>query len=282
MIALFLVSLTMAGPMRVQGAPKVAPTTTEVVRSNDFPKRYAGKTIMNPPKGFSEKVLALTFDDGPSPFTTPKILDSLKKRKLRATFFLVGQMIQRREKIVQRIIAEGHDVGNHTNSHPMWPNPAKAEQELDLPAKRIKDAIGFTPHVFRPPYGNLKASTTALARKRMMPIIYWTGTGSDTATHDPARVAKSAIASIRPGAIILMHDIQPHTMRAVPTILDAMVKKGYELVTVTELLKKYEAYEIAHPKPIKPLTPAKPAKGKVVASKPPIARAKQSATAGKA
>lgn len=285
MIGLLICSLILAEPVKMHGSPKQVAPVTHMVSSNNFPKRYQAKTVMNPPKGFSEKVIALTFDDGPSPFTTPKILDSLKRRNMKATFFLVGQMVQHREKIVQRIVAEGHDLANHTNSHSMWPNAAKAAMELDLPAKRIKDAVGFTPQLFRPPYGNLKATTTALARKRMMPIIYWTGTGGDTATHSPQRVANAAIAGIRPGAIILLHDIQPHTMRAVPAILDAAKKKGFTLVTVSELLRKYEEYEIAHPKPVTPPKPeksAKPIKGKVAETKKAIAKSKPVATATKA
>lgn len=246
-----------------------------VKTSNGFTKKYNGKTLINAPK-MTEKVIALTFDDGPSPFTTPPILDSLKKADAKATFFVVGQMCRGREKILLRIANEGHAVANHSWSHPMNPSAASARGEIEQTNAIIKKTLGFTPRLYRPPYGNLKARSTGVAKTQGMPIVIWTGSGGDTSTKSPDRVYQASVAAIKPGAIILLHDLWPHTMKAVPRILATAKKMGYTFITVPEMLDRWEKAEANAP-----ATPSVKATAKPVA-KPTKRQVKGSGKGGTA
>ncbi|MBS1723831.1 MAG: polysaccharide deacetylase family protein [Armatimonadetes bacterium] len=204
------------------------------------PVMFAGRTVLNKP-AMTEKVVALTFDDGPSPFTTPTVLDSLKKHHAKATFFLVGQMIHRREYLLRRMMAEGHVIGNHSWSHPYHPDPAKAKDEVRRTNQAIHQVTGFYPAVFRPPGGIMDSWTARLAKAQGLPSVIWTGSSADTATTSSAVVYRNVVAAAHPGAIILMHDVKSHTAAAVPAILATLEKKGYRFVTVPEMLRIWQA-----------------------------------------
>jgi chitin deacetylase len=204
------------------------------------PDAYVGRTVLNNPH-VAEKVVALTFDDGPSPWTTPSVLNALKKYHAHATFFVVGQMASHREALLRRMIAEGHVVGNHSFSHPYHPPEAKAAYELKLTNQIIFKAIGVYPTVFRPPGGVMDSWTARLAKAEGMSSIIWTGSSADTATHDSGVVYSNVIAAAHPGAIILMHDVKTHTAAAVPAILATLSKKGYRFVTVPEMLRLWDS-----------------------------------------
>lgn len=206
----------------------------------DFPAEYIGKTVLNKPHGMTEKVVALTFDDGPSPYTTPFVLDSLRKHKAKATFFVVGYMVRHREGILRRIVNEGHVIGNHSLSHKANPPKSVASWEISKTNALIKEVIGRSPNLYRPPYGIRTAQTTLYAKGKGMPIVLWTGSSADTATKDSAKVYRNVMAAVQPGAVILLHDIQPHTAEAVPKILASLAKKGYRCVTVPEMLTAWK------------------------------------------
>ncbi len=205
-----------------------------------IPAEYVGRTILNKP-AVEEKVVALTFDDGPSPFTTPKVLDALEKHQAKATFFIVGQMVRHREKILERIVADGNAIGNHTHRHAYHPDEATAKDELRFCNQAIYRVVGFYPTLFRPPGGVQDSWTARLAKSEGMASIIWTGSSADTATTSPEVVYKNVIAAARPGAIILMHDVKEHTAAAVPAILDKLQKEGYRCVTVPEMLRIWDA-----------------------------------------
>ena len=204
-----------------------------------IPAAYVGKTILNNPK-VDERVVALTFDDGPSPYTTPAVLDALKKYKAKATFFVVGQMVSHRESLLKRMVDEGHVVGNHSFSHPYHPPEAKAKYELKLTNQLIYKAIGAYPTLFRPPGGVMDSWTAKIAKANGLASVIWTGSSADTATKDPNVVYNNVVAAAHPGAIILMHDVKPHTAAAVPRILATLAKKGYKFVTVPQMLDIWE------------------------------------------
>lgn len=187
-----------------------------------------------------QKVVALTFDDGPSYLTTPSVLAALKKNKAKATFFVVGQMASKQGKLLRQMVKDGHIVGNHSFSHPYHPDEKKASYELKLTNRIIHNAIGVFPTIFRPPGGVMDSWTARIAKSQGMASVIWTGSSADTSTKSSAVVYKNVIAATHPGAIILMHDVKPHTAAAVPAILATLKKKGYRFVTVPEMLRLWD------------------------------------------
>ncbi|GAA4372716.1 polysaccharide deacetylase family protein [Paeniglutamicibacter cryotolerans] len=186
------------------------------------------------------KCVALTFDDGPGPKTT-KVLDALKAADARATFFVVGPNAVARPRVLKRMAAEGHEIGNHTWNHRLLTSlDEKAIQnELDSTDTAISKAVGRGPTVTRPPYGAKNPTTNRLTRT---PVVLWNVDTLDWKHRSTSKTVASALNDTRPGSIVLMHDIHPSTVAAVPAILAGLKKKGYHFVTVSELL------ESNHPK----------------------------------
>lgn len=224
-------------------APPLPPRTPEKAVDWTFPARYTGKTVSGPPRGFDRRSIALTFDDGPDPRTTPKVLDELKKRNMKATFFVLGWRVEKYPALVKRMLDEGHVVANHTYRHPARPPHEQALQEVDRTSALIKSACGKYPTLFRPPYGIRDSWSAHVAKGRGMPSVLWNVSSADTATKDTAKVFKNCTAGIRPGAIILLHDIQPHTVSALPRMLDELDRQKWNCVTMVRLLREYDAFE---------------------------------------
>jgi len=183
--------------------------------------------------------IAMTFDDGPSGANTPRLLDLAAKKHIKLTFFLIGENAKQYPQIVQRELAEGHQVGNHSWTHP---NLAKMSDEavraeLTKTQDAIIDATGYKPTIMRPPYGSLTASQRIwVAREFGFKIILWEVDPLDWKRPGSSVVASRIIAATRPGSIILSHDIHPGTVDAMPQVFDTLLAKGYKFVTVSELL----------------------------------------------
>jgi peptidoglycan-N-acetylglucosamine deacetylase len=191
------------------------------------------------------KKVALTFDDGPSDPYTGQILDLLRERKVKATFFVCGQNVERHPNLARRIVAEGHTIGNHTYSHPflyLLGRKAMAE-EIDRAQLAIEKATGVRPKLFRPPYGIRWFGLFPLLRERGLRLIMWSGTGFDWKNGRDEIVA-SAVKALEPGAIILLHDghgvrtgnqvDRSSTWAALPGILDAAKSRGLDLGQIAE------------------------------------------------
>lgn len=200
----------------------------------------AGKYI--DAKGHGGKVVALTFDDGPDPRFTPKILDILKKENVKATFFVIGSRVAKNPHLARRASDEGHLIGNHSYTHPdlKLDTRDKIIQEL----KKCQDAIyrvtGQEPHYFRPPKGLFDDTTTAIAKQANYKIVLWDVCVEHKASPTPEREAKRVLLLVRPGYIILAHDgrlNRKNTIKAIPLIIKGLKEKGYEFVTVDELAK---------------------------------------------
>jgi peptidoglycan-N-acetylglucosamine deacetylase len=183
--------------------------------------------------------IAMTFDDGPSAPNTPRLLDTLKQRKIHATFFFVGQCVQENPEIVKRIVAEGHEVGNHSWSHPDLAkmNDASVHDQIQKTQDAIVQACGVTPKLMRPPYGAFTARQRAWANGTWgYKIILWDVDPLDwkirNSEHVKAEILKQTVA----GSIVLSHDIHKTTVDAMPETLDALIAKGFKFVTVSELL----------------------------------------------
>ena len=196
-------------------------------------------------------LIAITFDDGPDPVLTPRLLDLLKERGIHATFFLVGRNAAAFPDVVRRIVAEGHEVGNHSWSHPLFTQLGKDSVESQL--RRTHDAIlkacGTAPLLYRPPYGAVGVSQRARIEKTFgYPAILWDVDPQDWKTPRTAQKVYDRIHSqTHPGSIILCHDIHEPTVAAMPATLDDLTARGYRFATVTQLIAFTTPPEIMGP-----------------------------------
>lgn len=189
-------------------------------------------------------VLAISFDDGPHPELTPKLLDILKARGVRATFYVIGRNVQAYPEIARRIVAEGHEIANHTWSHPSLSKigAAKVGQEIRRTTETIKEVTGVTPTTMRPPYG----ATNAAINRRMneefgLRVAMWSVDPQDWKYRNAQRVSNHLTTQAKAGDILLAHDIHASTIAAMPSALDALLAKGFRFVTVAEIMAMDEA-----------------------------------------
>jgi peptidoglycan-N-acetylglucosamine deacetylase len=183
--------------------------------------------------------IAMTFDDGPSSATTPRLLDILKERHIKATFFMIGQNVEQNPDIVRRILAEGHEIGNHSWTHPQLSKlpEDKVTEELTKTQDAIRNACGYTPTIMRPPYGAItKAQREWIETQFGMNVILWTVDPFDWKRPGESVIEQRILAGAKPGAIILSHDIHKQTVDAMPATLDALAAKGFKFVTVSQLI----------------------------------------------
>lgn len=183
-----------------------------------------------------DKCIALTFDDGPVPGTN-RLLDILADQKVRSTFFLIGSQIPSKPEIVQRMVADGHVVGNHTWNHLLLPQQSRkaVRAQIDRTTNAIVEAGAPQPTLFRPPYGAMSDMVRSEVAALGYATILWDVDTLDWATRDTKKTVESAVKGARPGGIILMHDIHNETIDAVPEIITRLRQEGFTLVTVPEL-----------------------------------------------
>ncbi|MBQ0140835.1 MAG: polysaccharide deacetylase family protein [Kurthia sp.] len=183
----------------------------------------------------TEKYVALTFDDGPNATSTKKILATLKKEKVPATFFILGQQAKAYPAIVKQIYTAGHELGNHSYSHPdlSMLNEAKIKSEINLTNKYIQAASGHKPTVFRPPYGARNDQVTKLAK---LPTVLWTVDTLDWQNHQTKSILANINAEKSKYTIVLMHDIHMTSAEALPYVIEQLKKDHYTFVTASEML----------------------------------------------
>ena len=182
------------------------------------------------------KVIALTFDDGPGPYTA-HLLDILDQYGAKATFFLIGSKVSGQSSVVRSIQARGHQLGNHSWSHPELPKLSvdQIAGEIDRTNEAIRQATGVKPSILRPPYGAVNGVVLEQLRLRNMSSILWSVDTRDWADRNSQIVCSRAVAGARPGAVILMHDIHQTSVNAVPCILSSLKQQGYSFVTIQRL-----------------------------------------------
>ncbi len=182
------------------------------------------------------KTIALTFDDGPGPYTA-QLLDILDQHGAKATFFLIGSKVSSQANVVRSIHARGHQLGNHSWSHPELPKlPVdQIADEIDRTNEAIRQATGVKPSILRPPYGAVNGVVLEQIRLRGMSSILWSVDTRDWADRNSNIVCSRAVAGAHPGAVILMHDIHQTSVGAVPCILSALKQQGYSFVTIQRL-----------------------------------------------
>jgi peptidoglycan/xylan/chitin deacetylase (PgdA/CDA1 family) len=215
-------------------------------------------------------VIALTFDDGPNATLTPKLLDLLAARHLKATFFVVGQNAADHPDILKRAVREGHEIGNHSWSHPNLGKMSDeaVRRELQKTEDTIVAAIGKKPTLMRPPYGSITARQKKWIHEEFgYRIILWDVDPLDWKRPGPSVVTARILKETKAGSIVLSHDIHPPTIEAMPATFDQLMKKGFKSVTVTELLG------MATPIPPKPTPSPSAPRALPVASPSPSAPA---------
>lgn len=194
----------------------------------ETPKQYARPNCAIAP------CVAVTFDDGPDEHTTPIVLDILAREQTPATFFVVGNRISGREAILQRMFREGHEIGNHTFGHPDLSrlSPGEVEAQIAQTQVAVMRAGVPAPRLIRPPYGSIDPM---VASHNHLTVVRWNVDPEDWRLKDPAKVIELLMAQVRPGSIVLLHDIQPVTVAALESALQ-LLKQKYHIVSVSHLL----------------------------------------------
>jgi peptidoglycan/xylan/chitin deacetylase (PgdA/CDA1 family) len=229
--------------------------------------------------------IAMTFDDGPHAANTPRLLDMLKERKIHATFFMCGEMVVQYPQIVKRMIADGHEVANHSWNHPQLSK--MSDETVRSQLQRTDDAIvaacGVKPVLMRPPYGAFTERQQRWAFGEFgYKCILWDVDPLDWKVRNSAHVESEILKHTVPGSIILSHDIHKTTIDAMPSTLDALLAKGFKFVTVSELIAMDRplppkvktapgAKKGATPEPTAPAAPAAPATTSAPAAPAPAA-----------
>jgi len=183
--------------------------------------------------------IALTFDDGPHPALTLKLLSILRRAHVPATFFVVGRQVERSPALVRLEVAEGHEVGNHTYDHVSLTRipPALVPYELNACNAAIVKATGAPARFFRPPGGDYNGAVLRAAAANGYITTLWTNDPGDFTKPGAEVILKRALAHLEPGAIILMHDGMPETLQALPAFINEARRRGYVFVTMSELAR---------------------------------------------
>ncbi len=190
------------------------------------------------------KYIALTFDDGPHPVYTAQILDILKAHHAKATFFVIGQNAEQYPELLRREAQEGHELGNHTYSHPNMKTLSveKATEELEKNQKVIESITGIRPRLFRAPGGIFSDSlVSAVEAHACKPVLWsWRQDTRDWSRPPVEQVVRTVLDNLRDGDIVLFHDYNTNgspTPEALRILLPELIRRGYSFVTVSELME---------------------------------------------
>ncbi|WP_332695596.1 polysaccharide deacetylase family protein [Halalkalibacter lacteus] len=192
----------------------------------------------------SKKRIALTFDDGPEDTYTPQILEILREKGVKATFFVVGERVKEYPERLKQMYREGHAIGNHTWDHPHLPEltDEQMNESIQSTTAEIEKIIGFKPDLFRPPYGEIEDRQAELLTKQGYRSIMWTADTKDWSGVSAEEIVSRVKQDASPGAIVLQHNYHVEgkfeTVKALPEIIDELRAQGYEFVTVPTLLGK--------------------------------------------
>jgi peptidoglycan-N-acetylglucosamine deacetylase len=218
----------------------ISPTIEQM---NQVPKLFQGTIVYQAKLKANEKVIALTFDDGPSPKNTAQILEILKKNDVKATFFMVGEMVQYFPQVAKQVAADGHVIGNHTWHH--WyrnMDLATAASEIDRTADIIYKTTGEKTTLFRPPGGFLNNGLAEYAKNKKYAVMMWSEESGDAERRSPQvpGLVKNVLKYAKPGAIVLLHDgggNRSKSVKALPEMIAGLKAQGYRFVTIPQLLE---------------------------------------------
>ncbi len=231
-------------PMPVpQNRQYVAPTVrppAPLNPTNNFSRDISSSKQISWSRGSSNgRYIALTFDDGPVAANTTRVLDMLKRRNIKATFYVIGERVARNQSLTRRIVAEGHELGNHTWTHGKLTSMSdtKVRWELNKTRDAIVAAAGVKPRTMRPPYGALSTRQRSMIfREYGYPTILWDVDPEDWKKPGTSVIRNRILSGTKNGSIILLHDLHKTSVDAVPSTIDALLRKGYKFVTVSQLI----------------------------------------------
>jgi len=212
----------------------------QLVRENQAVNRLLERQQFITRAGTEGREIALTFDDGPGPYT-PRLLDQLQRLHAAATFFEIGFMFRWFHASVSRELRMGDVIGDHTETHPHMAllSPTAQQDQILAQTEWLHRYGGPFPRLWRPPYGSYNSKTLAILRRLHMLMVLWTVDTEDYVRPGVAVIVHRALAGARPGAIILMHDAggnRMQTIAALPPIVRALHARGYHLVTIPQLI----------------------------------------------
>ncbi len=234
-----LASMQTTAAPKHQGNPRVLVQLTRGLRQ--VVGCTGGKSFVASHGSRARPMVALTFDDGPSLRFTPKILAILNRNAARATFFEEGRHIHHRHALMREILASGDEIGNHSFTHPLYPG----NWQLAATNRGIDAATGFTPCLFRPPYGGIDYKVRRAASTNHLEIIMWDVDSRDDKHPGITKIQTNATGLARNGSIILMHDggHHPQTVAALPAVIRGLRARGFRFTTVSQLLGGHFLYK---------------------------------------
>ncbi len=261
--------------------PSTQPTTKPATQPTTKPTTPATVKVVKPtppkrvtPKAPGRKVhsvsvngpyVALTFDDGPHPTHTPRIINILNKYGAKGTFYVLGERVKRNPAILSKAVASGHEIGVHTWNHPSLTriDRAAVNSQMDRSVAAIRSAIGRSVPTMRPPYGAINTDlVNYFSQKYGMSTIMWSVDTNDWKRPGVSVVTSRAVNQAKNGSIILLHDIHAPSAAAVEGIVKGLQARGFKLVTVSELLRRARSEArgatAAAPKAATPAAPAPP------------------------
>jgi|HigsolmetaAR203D_1030402.scaffolds.fasta_scaffold03474_3 peptidoglycan/xylan/chitin deacetylase (PgdA/CDA1 family) len=208
----------------------------------DLRAKYKSTFLLQGPG--DKREVALTFDDAPDDVFTPRVLDVLKREGVKATFFVVGNRVEKHPDVMRRIVAEGHVVGNHSWSHANLPKLSDEQfrEEIRKTDRIIRQYTGYTPSFVRPPYGNITEEQIKWLASQKRKVVGWNVDSLDWKSLSREEVATNILAHVKPGAIILQHSAGgigedlTGTIEALPEVIGKLRADGVEFVTVARLL----------------------------------------------
>ncbi len=254
---------TAAGAAQPVAAPAPEPTAPPPVTPR---KNYTYKSF-----DVDGSYIALTFDDGPNPETTPRLLEILRQRNIKVTFFVLGNMVAKHPEVLKMIADEGHEIGSHSWSHPQLTRISQAavDKELGNTSEAIFQVTGKRPIYLRPPYGSMKPSLRSyIEDKYGLTIVNWSVDPNDWKNRNSQAVHDAIMAQVKPGAIVLSHDIYATTVDAMPRILDELAAKGYKFATLSQMVAMDKPLKVALAAPGTAAKKPKPNGAKPDAAKP--------------
>lgn len=188
----------------------------------------------------TEKVVALTFDDGPDTVFTPSVLAVLREFNVPATFFCIGEKCQAAPQLLKEIHAEGHLIGNHSYTHrPVFPCLSKAgmTSELLRTTELIEEITGFRTNLFRPPFGVTNPTVSSVVHELGYDSIGWSIRSFDTRKEKEDRILQRIIRQVEPGSVILLHDRMPHTASILRNLLLYLKEHGYQVIRIDQMFE---------------------------------------------
>ncbi|MFT9494098.1 polysaccharide deacetylase family protein [Anaerosolibacter sp.] len=227
----------------LDGAPTNGEEIDQIQTNSENRISYSIKNHVLYKGGGQASKIALTFDDGPDPYYTGKVLDILKEHEVKATFFLIGTHIEKYPDVVARIAEEGHGIGNHSWGHKKftWLSPTDIQSELEKTGDLIDSITGYHYNIFRPPFGTMNKKTLELVNAAGYNVVNWSVDTKDWSGTPVSKILYYVKMQLKPGGIILMHSsgrkqAMENMLASLPQIIQLAKEKGYVFVTVPEVL----------------------------------------------